>query len=43
MGNLAESIAFVVGGFLAEISLRTPFYYQVGIALVGFTVALFFD
>ena len=41
IGNLAESIAFVVGGFLAEISLRTPFYYQVGIALVGFTVALF--
>jgi MFS family permease len=40
MGNLAEAIAFVIGGFLAEISLRTPFYYQVGIALVGFTVAL---
>ena len=40
MGNLAEAFAFVVGGFLAEISLRTPFYYQVGIALVGFIVAL---
>ncbi len=41
MGNLAEAIAFVIGGFLAEISLRTPFYYQVGIALAGFTIALF--
>ena len=40
MGNLAEAIAFVIGGFLAEISLRTPFYYQVGIALVGFIIAL---
>ena len=40
MGNLAEALAFVIGGFLAEISLRTPFYYQVGIALIGFAVAL---
>ena len=40
MGNFAEAIAFIVGGFLAGISLRTPFYYQVGIALVGFIVAL---
>ena len=40
MGNLAEALAFVIGGFLAEISLRTPFYYQVGIALIGFLVAL---
>ena len=40
MGNLAEATAFVIGGFLAQISLRTPFYYQVGIALVGFIIAL---
>lgn len=40
MGNLAEALAFVIGGFLAEISLRTPFYYQIGIALAGFIVAL---
>ena len=40
MGNFAEAIAFVIGGFLAEISLRTPFYYQLGIALVGFITAL---
>lgn len=41
MGNLAEAFAFVAGGFLAEISLRTPFYYQMGIAFVGLLVALF--
>ena len=40
MGNFAEATAFVIGGFLAQISLRTPFYYQVGIALVGFIIAL---
>ncbi len=40
MGNLAEAVAFMLGGLLAEISLRTPFYYQVGIALIGFIIAL---
>ncbi len=40
MGNFAEAMAFVIGGFLAEVSLRTPFYCQVGIALVGFVTAL---
>ena len=40
IGNFAEAIAFVVGGFLAQISLRTPFYYQIGIALLGFVIAL---
>ena len=40
MGNFAEAVAFIVGGLLAEISLRTPFYYQVFIALVGFLVAV---
>lgn len=39
MGNFAEAIAFIIGGFLAEISLRTPFYYQVGIAFTGVVVA----
>jgi len=39
LGNFAEAIAFIVGGFLAEISLRTPFYYQCGIAFIGFLVA----
>lgn len=40
MGNLAEAFAFIVGGLLAEISLRTPFYAQIGIAFIGFLVAL---
>ena len=40
MGNLAEAFAFIIGGLLAEISLRTPFYYQIGIAFIGFSVAL---
>ena len=39
MGNLAEAFAFIVGGLLAEISLRTPFYFQIGIAFIGFLVA----
>ena len=39
MGNLAEAFAFIVGGLLAEISLRTPFYFQVGIAFIGFVIA----
>lgn len=40
MGNFAEAIAFIIGGFLAEITLRTPFYYQIGIATAGFVTAL---
>src|SRR5690606_17581834 len=39
MGNLAEAIAFIIGGLLAEISLRTPFYFQIGIALIGLVTA----
>lgn len=39
MGNLAEAIAFILGGLLAEISLRTPFYFQIGIALIGLITA----
>lgn len=41
IGNFAEAIAFIIGGFLAEISLRTPFYYQTIIAAIGFFIALF--
>lgn len=40
MGNFAEAIAFVIGGYLAETSLRLPFYFQIGIALAGFIVAI---
>ncbi|MBL4670018.1 MAG: MFS transporter [Flavobacteriales bacterium] len=40
MGNLAEAFAFIIGGLIAEISLRTPFYFQIGIALIGFITTL---
>lgn len=39
MGNFAESIAFIIGGFLADFTLRTPFYFQIGIAFIGFFIA----
>lgn len=39
MGNFAEAIAFIIGGFLADITLRTPFYYQIVIALTGVIIA----
>lgn len=39
-GNFSEAIAFILGGFLAEISLRTPFYFQCVIAFIGFVVAI---
>lgn len=39
IGNFAETIAAVVGGFLAEISLRTPFYYQTIVALIAIPAA----
>jgi len=40
MGNFAEALAFILGGLLAEVSLRTPFYFQVGIAFIGFLVTM---
>jgi len=40
MGNFAEAIAFIIGGFLAEITLRTPFYYQIVIAATGLFTAI---
>lgn len=39
-GNFAEAIAGVVGGFLAAISLRTPFYFQFAVAAVAIPAAL---
>ena len=35
IGNFAETLAAVAGGFLAEISLRTPFYWQTAIAFIA--------
>lgn len=39
MGNFAEAIAFIIGGFLADFTLRTPFYYQIVIAFIGVFVS----
>lgn len=38
-GNFAEALAGVAGGFLATISLRTPYYFQVFIAAVAIPAA----
>uniref|UniRef100_UPI003217C529 MFS transporter n=1 Tax=uncultured Draconibacterium sp. TaxID=1573823 RepID=UPI003217C529 len=39
-GNFAEAIAGVVGGFLAAISFRTPFYFQFAVASIAIPAAL---
>lgn len=39
-GNFAEAVAGVVGGFLAAISLRTPFYFQFAVAAMAIPAAL---
>jgi MFS family permease len=38
-GNFAEAIAGVVGGLLAAISLRTPFYFQFVVAAIAIPAA----
>ncbi len=40
VGNFAEAIAGIVGGFLAAISLRTPFYFQFVVATLAIPAAL---
>lgn len=40
IGNYAESLGAIIGGALAEISLRTPFYWQTGIAFLAIPAAL---
>jgi MFS family permease len=40
VGNFAEAIAGVIGGFLAAISLRTPFYFQFAVAAIAIPAAL---
>lgn len=40
IGNFAETIAAVIGGLLAEISLRTPFYWQTAVAFIAIPAAL---
>ena len=39
-GNFAEAAAGILGGLLATITLRTPFYFQTGVALLGIPAAL---
>jgi MFS family permease len=41
IGNFSETIAAVIGGFLAKISLRTPFYWQTAIAAIAILAAVF--
>ncbi len=41
VGNFAEALAGVAGGFLAAISLRMPFYFQVAIAAMAIPAAMF--
>ncbi|HAH23254.1 MAG TPA: MFS transporter [Prolixibacteraceae bacterium] len=40
-GNFAEAFAGVAGGFLATISLRTPYYFQIFIAAIAIPAAFF--
>ena len=39
-GNFAEAIAGVTAGFLAAVSLRTPFYFQFAVAALAIPAAL---
>lgn len=39
VGNFAEAIAGVLGGFLAAISFRTPFYFQFAVAAMAIPAA----
>jgi len=40
LGNYAEAIAGIIGGLLAAISLRTPYYFQTGIAFLAIPAAI---
>lgn len=39
-GNFAESLASILGGWLAMISLRTPFYFEAAITALAIPIAL---
>lgn len=39
IGNFAETIAAILGGLLAEISLRTPFYWQILVTALAIPAA----
>jgi MFS family permease len=38
-GNFAEALAGVLGGLLATFSLRSPYFFQIGIAAIGIPAA----
>lgn len=40
IGNFAEAIAGIAGGLLATISLRTPYFFQAGVAFLAIPAAL---
>jgi len=40
IGNFAEAIAGVLGGLLAGISLRTPYYFQTAVAFIAIPAAI---
>jgi MFS family permease len=40
IGNFSETLAAIAGGFLAEITLRTPFIAQIAIAMLAIPAAL---
>ena len=40
VGNFAEATAGILGGLLAEISLRTPFIAQTGVSFIGIPAAI---
>ncbi len=39
-GNFAEALAGVLGGFLATFALRTPYFFQIGVAAIGIPAAI---
>ncbi|MBN2166828.1 MAG: MFS transporter [Marinilabiliaceae bacterium] len=40
IGNYSEALAGLLGGILAEVSLRFPFYFQTGIAFIAIPAAI---
>ncbi len=40
VGNFAETLAAIIGGLLASISLRTPFYAQIAVASMAIPASL---
>ncbi|MCF6333396.1 MAG: MFS transporter [Draconibacterium sp.] len=40
VGNFAEAVAGILGGFLAAISLRTPFFFQFAVAAIAIPAAI---